>query len=138
LIVGSNDTGTGLPSSWSLDVEMQFYLDHWIPGEWYYHFSSRSDPVWKQGALLVMDFLVAAIILLLVDQPSERLREAWVVLAKEKVTEERQKAAEGKIYRGDTEITEFPELNTGQLTPSRKHRVTENRRPRHKSDFFIL
>jgi hypothetical protein len=82
LIVGSNDTGTGLPPSWSLDVEMQFYLDHWIPGEWYYHFSSRSDPVWKQGALLVMDFLVAAIILLLVDQPSERLREAGVASRK--------------------------------------------------------
>lgn len=62
------------------------YLFHWIPREWYYHFSLRSDPVWKQCTLLAMNLLTAAggavIILLLVDQPSERLREAWVASRK--------------------------------------------------------
>jgi hypothetical protein len=52
------------------------------------HFSSRSDPVWKQGALLAMNFLAAGvgavIIRLLVDQPSERLGEAWVASRKRK------------------------------------------------------
>jgi peptidoglycan/LPS O-acetylase OafA/YrhL len=58
------------------------YLFHWMPREWYYHFSLRSDPLAKQCAFLAINFVVAAagavIILLLVDQPSERLREAWV------------------------------------------------------------
>jgi peptidoglycan/LPS O-acetylase OafA/YrhL len=58
------------------------YLFHWIPRDWYYHFSLRSDPIWRQCTFLAMNFLVAAsgaiIILLLVDQPSERFREAWV------------------------------------------------------------
>jgi len=62
------------------------YLFHWIPREWYYHFSLRSDPTWKQYSLLAMNFLAAAagavIILLLVDQPSERLRAGWVASRK--------------------------------------------------------
>jgi peptidoglycan/LPS O-acetylase OafA/YrhL len=62
------------------------YLFHWIPREWYYHFSLRSDPAWKQCGLLAMNFLAAAagaiIIVLLVDRPSERLREAWVASRK--------------------------------------------------------
>jgi hypothetical protein len=63
-----------------------------------------------------MNFLAAAIILLLVDQPSEPLREAWVASRKReghggKAEEEGHR---GEIYHKDTEITEFPELNTGQ------------------------
>jgi len=62
------------------------YLFHWIPREWYYHFSLRSDPAWRQCALLALNFLAAAagavIILLFVDQPSERLREGWVASRK--------------------------------------------------------
>jgi peptidoglycan/LPS O-acetylase OafA/YrhL len=62
------------------------YLFHWIPRQWYYHFSLRSDPLWKQCTLLAMNFLAAAagalIILLFVDQPSERLRAAWVASRK--------------------------------------------------------
>jgi peptidoglycan/LPS O-acetylase OafA/YrhL len=58
------------------------YLFHWIPREWYYHFSLRSDPIWKQCLFLALNFAVAAagavVIHLLVDQPSERLRAAWV------------------------------------------------------------
>jgi peptidoglycan/LPS O-acetylase OafA/YrhL len=58
------------------------YLFHWIPWEWYYHFSLRSDPLPKHCALLALNILAAVagavIILLFVDQPSERLREAWV------------------------------------------------------------
>jgi peptidoglycan/LPS O-acetylase OafA/YrhL len=62
------------------------YLFHWIPREWYYHFSLRTDPAWKQCGLLAINFVTAAagaiIILLLVDRPSERLREAWVASRK--------------------------------------------------------
>jgi peptidoglycan/LPS O-acetylase OafA/YrhL len=62
------------------------YLFHWIPQEWYYQFSLRSDPVWKQCMFLAMNFFAAAagaiLILLLVDQPSERLRAAWVASRK--------------------------------------------------------
>jgi peptidoglycan/LPS O-acetylase OafA/YrhL len=58
------------------------YLFHWIPRDWYYHFSQRSDPVWKQCALLSINLLVASagavIILLVVDQPLDRLRARWV------------------------------------------------------------
>jgi peptidoglycan/LPS O-acetylase OafA/YrhL len=58
------------------------YLFHWIPRDWYYHFSQRSDPIWKQCLFLAINFFAAAvgavILLLLVDQPSERLRAAWV------------------------------------------------------------
>jgi peptidoglycan/LPS O-acetylase OafA/YrhL len=64
------------------DLAYPVYLFHWIPREWYYHFSLRSDPVWKQCLLLAMNFLAVAagamILLLVVDQPSERLRAAWV------------------------------------------------------------
>jgi peptidoglycan/LPS O-acetylase OafA/YrhL len=63
------------------------YLFHWMPREWYYHFSLRNDPGWKQCTLLGMNFLAAAAgavtILLLVDRPSERLREAWVASRKQ-------------------------------------------------------
>jgi peptidoglycan/LPS O-acetylase OafA/YrhL len=62
------------------------YLFHWIPREWYYHFSLRSDSMLKQCTFLAINFLVAVagavIILILVDQPSERLREAWVASRK--------------------------------------------------------
>jgi hypothetical protein len=36
------------------------YLFHWIPRDWYYHFSQRSDPVWKQCLFLAMNFFAAA------------------------------------------------------------------------------
>ena len=46
---------------------------HWIARDWYYHFSQPSNPIWKQGALLSINFLAASagavIILLVVDQP---------------------------------------------------------------------
>jgi peptidoglycan/LPS O-acetylase OafA/YrhL len=62
------------------------YLFHWMPREWYYHLSLRSDPIWRQCTLLAVNFLAAVvgaiIILLLVDHPSERLREAWVASRK--------------------------------------------------------
>ncbi len=58
------------------------YLFHWIPMEWYYHFSRSDDPIWKQCAFLVMNFFSAGTgsltILFLVDRRSERLRAAWV------------------------------------------------------------
>ena len=58
------------------------YLFHWIPRDWYYHFSLTSDPNWKQLALLIANFLVASfgafLILCLIDQPLDRLRAAWV------------------------------------------------------------
>jgi peptidoglycan/LPS O-acetylase OafA/YrhL len=88
------------------------YLFHWIPREWYYHLSLRTDPVWKQCMFLAMNFLVAAagaiIILLVVDQPSERLRAAWVARRKKK------KAQEAHFSRSDrdggfrSEITSKP------------------------------
>jgi peptidoglycan/LPS O-acetylase OafA/YrhL len=62
------------------------YLFHWIPREWYHRFSLRADPVWKQCTLLGINFLAAGagaiVILLLVDRPSERFREAWVASRK--------------------------------------------------------
>jgi peptidoglycan/LPS O-acetylase OafA/YrhL len=65
------------------------YLFHWIPRDWYYHFSLRSDPIWKQCALLGLNLLAAAagavIILLLLDQPLERLRARWVASRKKKL-----------------------------------------------------
>ena len=58
------------------------YLFHWIPMQWYYHFSRSDDPIWKQCAFLVMNFFSAGTgaltILFLVDRRSERLRAAWV------------------------------------------------------------
>jgi peptidoglycan/LPS O-acetylase OafA/YrhL len=63
------------------------YLFHWIPRDWYYHFSQRSGPAWSQCTLLGINFIAAAagaiVILLLVDRPSERLREAWVAARKD-------------------------------------------------------
>jgi peptidoglycan/LPS O-acetylase OafA/YrhL len=73
------------------------YLFHWIPRDWYYHLSQRSDPIWKQCALLSMNFLAASagamIILLIVDQPLDRLRTRWVAGRKRKRRVERQNSA---------------------------------------------
>jgi peptidoglycan/LPS O-acetylase OafA/YrhL len=64
------------------------YLFHWIPRDWYYHIGQRSNPIWKQGALLSINFLAASagavIILLVVDQPLDRLRTRWVAGRKKK------------------------------------------------------
>jgi peptidoglycan/LPS O-acetylase OafA/YrhL len=58
------------------------YLFHWIPRTWYIHFSRSTDSTWQHCTLLLINILVAVIgalvILLLVDQPSERRRAAWV------------------------------------------------------------
>ncbi len=58
------------------------YLFHWIPRDWYYHFSQRTDPIWRQCTLLSVNFLAASagavLILLVVDQPLDRLRSRWV------------------------------------------------------------
>jgi peptidoglycan/LPS O-acetylase OafA/YrhL len=68
------------------DLAYPLYLFHWIPRDWYYHFSLRSDPLWRQCALLAMNLLAAGagaiIIHVLVDRPSERFREAWVASRK--------------------------------------------------------
>jgi hypothetical protein len=76
------------------------YLFHWIQRDWYYHFSQRSDPIWTQCALLSINFLAASagavIILLVVDQPLDRLRAQWVGARKAGVAEsERQNLAGG-------------------------------------------
>jgi peptidoglycan/LPS O-acetylase OafA/YrhL len=58
------------------------YLFHWIPRDWYYHFSLTNDPTWKQLALLLANFLAASagafLILCLIDQPLDSLRANWV------------------------------------------------------------
>jgi peptidoglycan/LPS O-acetylase OafA/YrhL len=65
------------------------YLFHWIPREWYYHFSLSSDPTWKQCALLAINFFSAGTgalaILFLVDRRSERLRAAWIASRRKKL-----------------------------------------------------
>ena len=64
------------------------YLFHWIPRDWYYHFSLTSEANWKQLALLAANFLTASagafLILCLIDQPLDRLRAAWVESRKAK------------------------------------------------------
>jgi peptidoglycan/LPS O-acetylase OafA/YrhL len=83
------------------------YLFHWIPRDWYYHFSQRSDPIWKQCAWLSINFLAASagavIILLVVDQPLDRLRVPWVGARKAGVIgvaeSERQRLAGGSDGR---------------------------------------
>jgi peptidoglycan/LPS O-acetylase OafA/YrhL len=80
------------------------YLFHWIPREWYYHFSLRNGPVWKQCLLLAMNFFAVAvgamILLLVVDQPSERLRAAWVSSRKKKRQEQETSLAVNERDRG--------------------------------------
>jgi peptidoglycan/LPS O-acetylase OafA/YrhL len=65
------------------------YLFHWIPRDWYYHFSLNSDASWKQLALLAANFAAASagalLIFCLIDQPLDRLRAAWVDSRKIKV-----------------------------------------------------
>jgi peptidoglycan/LPS O-acetylase OafA/YrhL len=65
------------------------YLFHWIPREWYYHFSLTSDATWKQLVLLAANFIVAtlgaALIFCLIDQPLDRLRAVWVDSRKNKL-----------------------------------------------------
>jgi peptidoglycan/LPS O-acetylase OafA/YrhL len=65
------------------------YLFHWIPRDWYYHFSLTSEANWKQVALLIANFLVASVgaflILFFIDQPLDRLRAVWVDSRKIKV-----------------------------------------------------
>jgi hypothetical protein len=65
------------------------YLFHWIPREWYYHFSLSSDPTWKQCALLAINFFSAGTgalaILFLVDRRSERLQAAWIASRRKKL-----------------------------------------------------
>ena len=87
------------------------YLFHWIPREWYYHFSFRTDPAWKQCTLLAMNFLAAAagaiIILLLVDQPSERFRAGWVASRKKN-----SKARENLLSASDQTARFRPDLES--------------------------
>jgi peptidoglycan/LPS O-acetylase OafA/YrhL len=83
------------------------YLFHWIPSEWYNRFSLRTDPAWKQCTLLGINFLAAGagaiVILLLVDRPSERLREAWVRSRKE--IKSRRETLKGRTFRGNSNPT---------------------------------
>jgi peptidoglycan/LPS O-acetylase OafA/YrhL len=87
------------------------YLFHWIPRDWYYHLSLRSDPAWRQLTLLGINLIAAAagaiVILLLVDQPSERFREAWVVARKD------SSRANGKLPFGSEQRGEYrPDLES--------------------------
>lgn len=80
------------------------YLFHWIPRDWYYHFSQRSDPIWEQCALLSINFLTASagaiIIFLVVDQPLDRLRTRWVASRKYR-SSVREKALSGADQTGE-------------------------------------
>jgi peptidoglycan/LPS O-acetylase OafA/YrhL len=82
------------------------YLFHWIPRDWYYHFSQRSDPVWRQGLFLAMNFFAAAlgavILLLIVDQPSERLRAAWVASRKKRLSRSSGVAGVQELQEGNS------------------------------------
>jgi peptidoglycan/LPS O-acetylase OafA/YrhL len=77
------------------------YLFHWIPRDWYYHFSAQGDAIWKQGALSAANFVVASggafLILWLIDQPLDRLRAAWVDSRKVKVRPPRQESVKSSI-----------------------------------------
>jgi peptidoglycan/LPS O-acetylase OafA/YrhL len=58
------------------------YLFHWIPREWYYRLCETNSSSLVRAGLLVANFTVAiggaTLILLLVDQPIDRLRAKWV------------------------------------------------------------
>jgi peptidoglycan/LPS O-acetylase OafA/YrhL len=58
------------------------YLFHWIPREWYYHLSETGSHGWSQIVYLLANFASAFIgaiaILVLIDQPLDRLRTRWV------------------------------------------------------------
>lgn len=58
------------------------YLFHWIPREWYYHLyettSSSFIRVLLLGANFILAFVGATLILVLIDQPLDRLRAKWV------------------------------------------------------------
>jgi peptidoglycan/LPS O-acetylase OafA/YrhL len=58
------------------------YLFHWIPREWYYHLSETSSHGVSQLLYLLANFVSAfvgaIVILVLIDQPLDRLRGIWV------------------------------------------------------------
>ena len=58
------------------------YLFHWIPREWYYHFSETGSHGMSQLLYLLANFVAAFVgalaILVLIDQPLDRLRSKWV------------------------------------------------------------
>jgi peptidoglycan/LPS O-acetylase OafA/YrhL len=71
------------------NIAYPLYLFHWIPRDWYYHFTSTTEANWKQLALLIANFLVASVgaflIFYLIDQPLDRRRAGWVDSRKNKV-----------------------------------------------------
>ncbi len=58
------------------------YLFHWIPRQWYYHFSETADHGLVRVFFLAANFIFAfgggIVILVLFDQPLDRLRTKWV------------------------------------------------------------
>ena len=58
------------------------YLFHWVPREWYYHFCETNSTGLVRSILLAANFIFAlggaALILLFIDQPLDRLRAKWV------------------------------------------------------------
>lgn len=64
------------------NLAFPLYAFHWIPRDWYYHFvsptSSGSTRILLLAANFIFAFAGATLILLLIDQPLERLRVKWV------------------------------------------------------------
>ena len=58
------------------------YLFHWIPREWYYRFCETNSSSLVRVVLLAANFIFAlggaTLILVLIDQPLDRLRAKWV------------------------------------------------------------